>query len=283
MSIYKSTPRQYSAIDIIDRIGIYPNRKLGQNFLTDEKAAKKIIEWANLPKKSNVVEIGPGLGALSYDLADAGHRLCLIEVDNKISKHLMSEFSNHKNVTVLHEDVLEIDFKEIFAGESFHVISNAPYSISTPIIEKVLEVRDRVIQMVFLFQEEVIDRICSEPGNREYGRLAIWVQSQCDIERGDCISKDSFFPKPDVESRLVRIIPSKNPLIPEEDREKFLKWIGHVFRQRRKTFRNNLRSLGIDGEKIKSTLTSFGISESVRAETLDMKTLYKLFEHLKQA
>lgn len=281
MSLYKPKSSQFSPAEIIDRIGIYPNRKLGQNFLTEENAAKKIIAWADLPKRANVLEIGPGLGALSYDLADNGHKLCLIEVDNKIARYLASEFSNHKNVTVRHEDILEVDFSTIFPEEPFHIISNAPYSISTPIIEKALECKDRVPQMIFLFQEEVIDRICSKAGDKEYGRLSIWVQSQCDIERGDRIARDNFFPKPDVESRLVRITPSKTPMIPEEDREKFLKWIGHVFRQRRKTFRNNLRSLGTDGKKIKSTLTSFGISESVRAETLDMKTLYELFKNLK--
>lgn len=265
---------------LMESLGIHPNKKLGQNFLIEENAAKKIVEWANLPKGCNVVEIGPGLGALSFDLAKAGHKLCLIEVDNKIAKHLMSQFASQENVQIIHQDVLEVDFKEIFPGESFHIISNAPYSISTPIIEKALEVKERVPQMVFLFQEEVIDRICSQAGDDDYGRLSIWVQSQCDIERGDRIARDNFFPKPDVESRLVRVTPSKNPLIPEQVREKFLKFIGHCFRQRRKTLRNNLRSLGLDGEKISATLNSFDISESVRAETLDMNTLYRLFQKL---
>ncbi len=265
---------------IIDHLGIHPNKKLGQNFLIEENAAKKIIEWANLPKGCNVVEIGPGLGALSHDLAEAGHKLCLIEIDNKIAKYIALQFATKENVTVLHQDVLEVDFKTIFPGEPFYIISNAPYSISTPIIEKALEVKERVPQMVFLFQEEVIDRICSKAGDDDYGRLSIWVQSQCDIERGDRIARDNFFPKPDVESRLVRVTPSKNPMIPEEVREKFLKFIGHCFRQRRKTLRNNLRSLGLDGEKISATLKSFDISESVRAETLDMQTLYRLFQKL---
>ena len=265
---------------IIDHLGIHPNKKLGQNFLIEENASKKIIEWANLPKGCNVVEIGPGLGALSHGLAEAGHKLCLIEIDNKIAKYIALQFATKENVTVLHQDVLEVDFNTIFPGEPFYIMSNAPYSISTPIIEKALEVKERVPQMVFLFQEEVIERICAKGGDDDYGRLSIWVQSQCDIERGDRIAKDNFFPKPDVESRLVRITPSKNPLIPETDREKFLKFIGHVFRQRRKTLRNNLRSLGMDGEKIISILQSMKISESVRAETLNMDVLYQLFQKL---
>ncbi len=267
--------------NIINHLGIYPNKKLGQNFLVEENASKKIIEWARLPKGCNVVEIGPGLGALSYDLAKSGHKLCLIEVDNKIAKHLQNEFSNQSNVVVVHQDVLEVDFKTIFPNEKFYIISNAPYSISTPIIEKALEAKDRIPQMVFLFQEEVIERICSQAGDNEYGRLSIWVQSQCEIERGDRIAKDNFFPKPDVESRLVRITPSQNPRIPEKDREKFLKFIGHCFRQRRKTLRNNLRSLGHDGEKIIHVLSLMEISESVRAETLNIETLYRIFLQLK--
>jgi 16S rRNA (adenine1518-N6/adenine1519-N6)-dimethyltransferase len=266
--------------NLIDDLGIHPNKKLGQNFLIEENAAKKIIEWANLPKGCNVVEIGPGLGAISYDLAKAGHPLILIEIDNKIAQYMKREFANQSNVTVMHQDVLEVDFQTIFPGEPFHIISNAPYSISTPIIEKALEVKERVPQMVFLFQEEVINRICSKADDDEYGRLSIWVQSQCDIERGDRIAKDNFFPKPDVESRLVRITPSKNPLIPEEQREKFLKFIGHVFRQRRKTLRNNLKSLGIDGEKTNSILTAFGITETVRAETLEIDQLYKIYQSI---
>lgn len=266
--------------NIIDHLGIHPNKKLGQNFLIEVNAAKKIIEWSNMPKGANVVEIGPGLGALSYDLAKAGHPLILIEVDNKIAKHLTNEFAGDAHVKVLHQDVLEVDFKEIFPGEPFYIISNAPYSISTPIIEKALEVKARVPQMVFLFQEEVIDRICAKGGDDDYGRLSVWVQSQCDIERGDRIARDNFFPKPDVESRLVRITPSKNPLIPENEREKFLRFIGHVFRQRRKTLRNNLKSLGLSAEKVTSVLSDQGLSESVRAETLNMEVLYQLFQKL---
>lgn len=265
---------------IMDHLGIHPNKKLGQNFLVEENASKKIIEWARLPEKCNVVEIGPGLGALSYDLCKAGHQLILIEVDNKIAKHLTNEFAGDTHVKVLHQDVLDVDFNTIFPGEKFYIISNAPYSISTPIIEKALEVKERVPQMVFLFQEEVIDRICAKANDDLYGRLSIWVQSQCDIERGDRIAKDNFFPKPDVESRLVRMTPSPNPLVPDPVREKFLRFIGHVFRQRRKTLRNNMKSLGLDGEKISSVLKEMNLSESVRAETLSMETLYRLFKSI---
>lgn len=265
---------------IIDHLGIHPNKKLGQNFLVEENAAKKIIEWANLPKGCNVVEIGPGLGALSHHLADAGHPLILIEIDNKIAKYIALQMVTKEHVKVLHQDVLEVDFNTIFPGEPFYIVSNAPYSISTPIIEKALEVKERVPQMVFLFQEEVIERICAKGGEHDYGRLSIWVQSQCDIERGDRIAKDNFFPKPDVESRLVRITPSKNPLVPEENREKFLKFIGHTFRQRRKTLRNNLKSLGLPSEKVTEALIDQRLSDSVRAETLSMETLYKLFKKL---
>lgn len=265
---------------LMSQLGIHPNRKLGQNFLVEENASKKIIEWANMPKGANVVEIGPGLGALSYHLADMGFNLTMIEVDNKIAKHLMSEFANRENVKVMHQDVLEVDFKTIFPNENFYIISNAPYSISTPIIEKALEVKERVPQMVFLFQEEVIERICATEKDDDYGRLSIWVQSQCDIERGDRIARDNFFPKPDVESRLVRITPAKNPLVPEADREKFLRFIGHTFRQRRKTLRNNLKSLGLSGEKIASVIREMNLPESVRAETLNMETLYNLFKKL---
>lgn len=261
-------------------LGIHPNRKLGQNFLIEENAAKKIIEWAHLPKGCNVVEIGPGLGALSFDLADAGHPLVLIEVDNKIAQYMTQRFADQKHVKVMRQDVLEVDFKTIFPGEPFHIVSNAPYSISTPIIEKALEVKERVPQMVFLFQEEVIERICAKADDDDYGRLSIWVQSQCDIERGDRIARDNFFPKPEVESRLVRVTPSKNPLIPEKDREKFLKFIGHCFRQRRKTLRNNLKSLGLSTEKITSAIEQQKLGENVRAETLNIETLFDLFKKI---
>lgn len=157
---------------------------------------KKSSNWRNLPKGCNVVEIGPGLGALSHDLAEAGHKLCLIEIDNKIAKYISLQFATKENVTVLHQDVLGGGFQYHFSWpEPFYIVSNAPYSISTPIIEKALEVKERVPQMVFLFQEEVIDRICSQAGDDDYGRLSIWVQSQCDIERGDRIARDNFFPK----------------------------------------------------------------------------------------
>ena len=263
---------------LTESLGVHPNKKLGQNFLVHENTAKKILDWAALPKDALVLEIGPGLGALTTQLVERGHQVFLIERDKKLAEFLRTQ--ELQNTNLEHADVLEFDFETIFPKKIFYIISNAPYSISTPILEKALEIKSRVPHMVFLFQEEVINRICAEPGNKNYGRLAIWVQCQCDIERGPRISKENFFPKPDVESRLVKLTPSKNPLVPEPQQTQFLEWIAGVFKQRRKTLRKNLREMNFSIENIQSMFKKMELTEHARAEELRISKLFEIFSCL---
>lgn len=263
---------------ITEELGIFPSKKMGQNFLLHENTAKKILDWAEIPKDSNVVEIGPGLGALTFQLIERGYKIYAIEKDRKIHQYLSTQFP--QNAYLVQADVLDFSFENVFPNEIFFLISNAPYSISSPILEKALSLIDRISTMVFLFQEEVVDRIGAKPGNKDYGRLSIWVQCQCDVERGPRISKENFFPKPDVESRLVKISRSKKPLVPKKDQEKFLTWIAKIFRQRRKTLRKNLKDAGYDSTAIHHAFEKNGVLVTARAEELSIPLLYALFAGL---
>lgn len=262
---------------ITEELGIRPSKKLGQNFLLHQNTSKMILDWANIPEKANVIEIGPGLGALTFELMEREHPVFLIEKDRKLFEFLREKIT--PNSKLVNEDVLDFSFEDVFPNESFHLISNAPYSISTPIIEKALEQKHRTQQMIFLFQEEVVDRICAVPGNKDYGRLSIWVQCQCDIERGPRISRENFFPKPDVESRLVRITPSVNPLVPKNHQEGFLHWVAKIFQHRRKTLRKNLKEMGFDSIQIEKAFST-SYTPMVRAEVIGIKDLFCIFQNL---
>lgn len=259
-------------------LGIHPSKKMGQNFLLHDNTSKKILDWADIPAGANVVEIGPGLGALSFQLVDRGYPVYLIEKDRKLHAYLLEKLP--KSVSLAQADVLDFSFDEVFKNETFFLISNAPYSISSPILEKALSMIDRISGMVFLFQEEVVDRIGAEAGSKDYGRLTIWVQCQCDVERGPRISKENFYPKPDVESRLVKLTPSQNPLVPKKEQEKFLQWVAKIFQQRRKTLRKNLKDNDFDPEVIQRAFEENKIIETARAEELSIESLYCLFKSL---
>jgi 16S rRNA (adenine1518-N6/adenine1519-N6)-dimethyltransferase len=245
--------------------GFRPSRALGQNFLIHEDSARKIVRWAGVPSGSIVLEIGPGLGALTQALGEAGCRVIAVEKDRRLGAFLKENFKDADWLEIRTMDALELEPPE----ENLHVVSNLPYSVSTPLFERLLSFSDHICTMTLLVQDELVQRICAPPGSKEYGRLSIWIQTLCSVEKGPKIPKGSFHPQPKVESRLVKLTPREEPLVPKKDVVPFLKFIGDLFLHRRKSIRNSLRDTGYGNLDLPIL--------SQRPETLSIRDAYSLY------
>ncbi|MFH1262533.1 MAG: 16S rRNA (adenine(1518)-N(6)/adenine(1519)-N(6))-dimethyltransferase RsmA [Pseudomonadota bacterium] len=258
---------------------IRPSRKLGQNFLIHSSTAQKIVRWAGVENGDCVLEIGPGLGAMTEELLRAGCKVWAVEKDARLVEILKERFANELGLVVIHADVLEYDVSKIITSPSssgIRVVSNLPYSISTPILEKLLDHLPLFRDFCLLFQSELVDRLGGTVGTKDYGRLSIWVQALCEVEKGPTISAGSFFPAPDVESRLVRLTPLKTPLVPVEEQEALRQITAKIFQHRRKSLRNSLLDSQFSKEQVAKALTEARIDPASRAETLSLEQLRKL-------
>lgn len=258
--------------------GIRPSKKLGQNFLIHPESAEKIARWSGVEPHQFVLEIGPGLGALTEALHRAGADVVAVEKDPRLSEILSERFNQEPRIQLICKDVLETDVQAILksAGKRARVVANLPYSVSTPILERLLDFLGEIDGMVLLLQEEVVDRLSAKVGTKEYGRLSIWVQALCAVERGPRIPKGSFHPAPDVESRLVRLTPLPSPRVPEKDLPSFLRVVALLFQHRRKSIRNGLKDAGFEIAKVDRALETSGIEPTARAETQTIEELYRL-------
>lgn len=265
-------------IRLLQKHKIYPSKKWGQNFLIHTESADKIVRFAKVEKGDAILEIGPGLGQLTESLVRTGASVIGIEKDRRLVAILRSLWEDQTEINLIHDDALRTDYKELLQGITapLKAVGNLPYSISTPILEKLLELSGQLEDMVFLLQEEVVDRLAAKVGTKSYGRLAIWVQTLCEIERGPRIPRGSFHPVPDVESRLIRLTPRKSPRVPKEDLESFLKTVALVFQQRRKSIRNALKNGGFPIDDIDRVLQEEKIDSSRRPQTFTIEELHRL-------
>jgi len=217
-------------------------RALGQNFLVDPNVQRKIVAALDPGPGDEVLEIGPGVGALTRHLAGRVRRLVLVELDNALAARLREEFAGDPSVEVLNEDVLEVPLERISADPGrLKVIGNIPYNITTPILFGLLERRPRPAAIVLMVQREVADRILEPAGSKTYGALAVGVQSVADVSRVMNVSRDAFRPVPDVMSSVVRIVPHDPPRLTPDDEAALRELTRAAFQQRRKQFQRILR------------------------------------------
>jgi 16S rRNA (adenine1518-N6/adenine1519-N6)-dimethyltransferase len=217
-------------------------RALGQNFLIDPNVQRKIVAALDPSPADEVLEIGPGVGALTRHLAGQVRRLVLVELDNGLAARLREEFAGEPSVEVVNEDVLEVPLERITADPGrLKVIGNIPYNITTPILFGLLERRPRPASIVLMVQREVADRILEPAGSKTYGALAVGVQSVADVSRVMNVSRDAFRPIPDVMSSVVRIAPHDPPRLTPEDEAALRELTRAAFQQRRKQFQRILR------------------------------------------
>jgi 16S rRNA (adenine1518-N6/adenine1519-N6)-dimethyltransferase len=231
-------PRQLPYPDDLPRA----KRALGQNFLIDPNVQRKIVAALDPGPDDEVLEIGPGVGALTRHLAGRVRRLVLVELDNDLAARLREEFAGDPSVEVLNEDVLEVPLERISADPArLKVIGNIPYNITTPILFGLLERRPRPALIVLMVQREVADRILEPAGSKTYGALAVGVQAVAEVGRVMNVSRDAFRPVPDVMSSVVRIVPHDPPRLTPDDEAALRELTRAAFQQRRKQFQRILR------------------------------------------
>ena len=268
-----------SIAQILAQLDLRPKKSFGQNFLVHPESAKKILRWTGIEATDLIVEIGPGLGALTQELLPFCQKLICIEKDKKLETYLTQQFGPSGKLELHIEDAIKTDFASITNGQSYTLFSNLPYNVSTPILENLLQQVEKIQSMTFLLQEELVDRICANPGSKNYGRLSIWVQSLCSTKVGPRVPKTAFHPRPDVESRLFQLRPLDKPLIPAADRVDFLAWVKIVFGQRRKTVASVLKK-HFEKETVLKCFQDLQLSESERAENINIPTLFKIYTRL---
>lgn len=263
------------AKNLLKKYQIRPSKSLGQNFLINKKTAKKVIKTADLHSKDIVLEIGPGIGALTQELAKKAKQVIAVEKDPKMSEILKEVLRDFKNVKVINKDILKIT-KMQETITRYKVVANLPFYITAPTIRKFLEIKHPPEEMILITQKEVAQRICSKPSKMNL--LAVSVQLYAKAEIISYVSKKSFWPQPKVDAAIIRIIPQKRALI---NTALFFKIVKAGFKHPRKQLANNLRKeLKLDKEKVNLWLLKNNIQPSQRAETLTIKDWIKLTKML---
>ncbi len=255
-----------------------PKKSLGQHFLLDKNIIDKIINVAHIMPGETVVEIGPGRGIMTRRLAEVSGKLIAIELDNRLYTYLKEDLKGINNLDLIHEDALGFAYEEI-PGE-FKVVANLPYYISTPMIFRLMEVKEKITSMTLMLQKEVAERIIAAPGTKEYGVLSISVGYYCHPKIEFYVSRNSFSPKPNVDSAVLTLLSRKTPRVPVKDLSLFFKTVRASFSSRRKVLKNALRALGAPDEMIGLALEKSGIDPKRRGETLTIEEFAGLSDTL---
>lgn len=245
-------------------------KKYGQNFITDENIVEKIAFEADLNDDTLVIEIGPGIGSLTTKLVKkAGHVLCY-EIDTTLKEMLYENLKEYSNVDIIFDDFLKRNVNDDIKKYNYkkvYVVANLPYYITTPIITKIIEDELNIDKLVIMVQKEVGDRFNAKVGTKEYNSLTIYLNYYFNIKKIMNVSRNSFMPKPNVDSIVVEF-KRKEKLDELKNKKMFFKLIRDSFRQKRKTLKNNLRNYNL--EIIEQVLRKYDLDLSVRAENLSL-------------
>jgi len=259
--------------DQLSILNVRPSKERGQNFLLDEGAISEIVRFGNPKKEDNLIEIGPGLGALTKELVRFGN-LTVIEVEEKFCQNLKVV---HPNITVINEDVRTVDFSEL--GDRLVVFGNLPYSLSTEIIFHILSFDKNIKRAVFLLQREFVERIAAEPGGRDYGALTLGCQLYAQIRLGLVFGGDLFHPPTNVQSQLIefQMKPGDPGGMTDKERAMFPLVVRAAFFNRRKKIVNSMvLSRSFTENVIKEALGASNISSDARAETVSLPQYIEL-------
>ncbi len=259
-----------------------PRKSLGQNFLQDPNIINKIVAGLGIKASDTVVEIGPGRGALTeLIIGQAGHTH-LIEFDRDLIEYWNQRAETINNLTVHGVDVMQFDLQDIIktSDTKIKVIGNLPYNISSPVLFHLMHYAEFIEHQVVMLQKEVVERMASESGNKQYGRLSVMLQQRYQIENLFKVPPTAFFPPPKVDSAIARLTPLLDIPHPVSDQSDFEKIVKQAFSMRRKTLRNTLKG-ALGSEQIES----LGINPSARAEALnvaDFAALSNIYSEIKQ-
>ena len=258
----------------------HPRKRFGQNFLQDASVIDRITASVYPKPGEHLVEIGPGQGALTASLIDSGCTLDVVELDRDLIPGLLASFNLKPGFTLHSADALNFDFSSLISvtpaelgaqGQQLRVVGNLPYNISTPLIFKLLDNSAIIQDMHFMLQLEVVERLAASPGSKNWGRLGIMAQYQCQVEHLFDVPPHAFNPQPKVQSAIVRLTPWTHSPWPNCSEPLLRKLVKAAFAHRRKTLRNNLKEI-IDSTQ----LEALGVDPGARAETLELSQFIEI-------
>lgn len=262
---------------LLKRYHIHPKKSLGQNFLVEPGGLMKVINAAELSGSEEVLEIGAGLGSLTYLLAQTSSHVSAVEIDTHMLEPLAEALKPFSNVRIVPGDILELDPAELVSSENYVVVANIPYYITSAIIRHLLEANLKPSRVILTIQKEVAQRILARDGKMSLLSLSVFVFGEPEI--AGTIPAGSFFPAPDVDSAVLRIRLYPEPLIPPSQLDQFFKLAHAGFGQKRKTLRNSLSAgLNLPASEIEARLLKANIEPSRRAETLSIAEWAKLID-----
>lgn len=270
--------------EVLSRHGFKFSKSLGQNFLIDGNIVRKIVSESNITDKDYILEIGPGMGTLTEELALRAKKVVAIELDSSLLPILEETLGKYNNVEIIHGDVLKIDLEKLIQEKlnngPVKVVANLPYYVTTPIIGKLIEDNLNLDSITVMVQKEVAERMAASPGGKEYGSLSIFVNFYSNPEIVVKVPKTVFMPQPKIDSAVIRLTLKKD--LPDIDQDKFFKVVKAGFSKRRKTIINALSSYGFNIEKdiIKECLEKSNISPEERAENLSVEDFIKISKSL---
>lgn len=279
--------------NIIEKYGFRFKKALGQNFLIDRNVVTNICKTADLKKSDLVVEIGPGIGTLTEQLAHYAGHVIAVELDKDLIGILEENLRAYGNVTIIQNDILKMNLDKVvgdfrkehdLAEGPYKVVANLPYYITTPVLMYLMENNFNISEIVVMIQKEVAERIAAQPGSKDYGALSLAVRYYTEPALVMRVPRTVFIPKPEVDSAVIKLKRLSRPPVEVKDEELLFRIIRAAFGQRRKTLLNSLRGgLGCDKEVIKKALTQVGINPERRGETLTLQefaALSNIFSNL---
>ena len=263
------TPNETRAA--LDLLALQPSRALGQNFLVDRNIACLIVEAAGLHDDDTVLEIGPGLGALTELLLEHAARVVAVEKDGRLCEFLRERFARRQKLQLIHADALEFDFAPV---APFKVVANLPYSVATPVMQRLVDSPVRPRQMVLTVQREVANRLAAQPRTKDYGALTLFTQLYYEVRREHIITPRCFIPPPAVDSAVVSLRLAPHPLLEPGLEAPFKELVRAGFGQRRKMLRGVLPKCAtrvpVTADRLKAALERLGLPPTARGEELSL-------------
>jgi len=277
--------------EILKKNGFTFKKSLGQNFLIEPTILDKIVDAAEIDRLTAVLEIGPGIGALTQKLAEKAGKVVCIEIDQRLLPILKETLADYHNIKIIHGDILKLSVADLISNElkdypSVKVVANLPYYITTPIIIKLLEERARIDSITVMVQKEIAARVNAKPGTKDYGSLTLWIKYYAESKVLFHIPKTVFVPKPNVDSSLLQLKIRTTPYMKVEDEALLFKIIRASFSQRRKTLFNNLyhnMMMKQNKKDLEKIFQAVQIEPTRRAETLSLEEFGDLTNEIKKS
>ena len=283
-----ATPSRTKAL--LDQFGFNFKKSLGQNFLVDVNIIHKIIDASEIDDNTGIIEVGPGMGSLTEQLAKRAKKVMSFEIDQRLIPVLKETLAPYDNVTIINEDILKADIGKAVKTylndcDKIMVVANLPYYITTPILLNLMQQDIPIDGYVVMMQKEVGERLNAQVGTKAYGSLSIVTQYYTETRKVLAVPKAVFMPQPNVDSIVVKLMQRETPLVSVDDEETFFKLAKAAFAQRRKTIYNNYQNFFRDGKKHKESILKWleqtGIDPKRRGETLSIQDFARLYEEKK--